>query len=199
MGIRVSFVTFIIDLYEFQVLILNLGYGKCGEDCTRHTTTKIVFEEGKVDKLTRKAFFVTDNEYFNEEGEVTGWEVKMRKRKIHDDKPCHFSLAILQWSKVLFLRFMYFLLDHLQPGSFRNAYCDTDSICLGLSKSGPRNSDQTPEEYFRAIFDPIVVPEMRESWERNWKSWFVTTSDVLDQRTPGKLKGKLIFGIWVLL
>ena len=152
-----------------------------------------------MDKLTRKAFFVADNEYFNEEGEITGWEVKLRKRKIHDDKPCHFSLAILQWSKVLFLRFMYFILDHLQPGSFRNAYADTDSICLGLSKSGPRSPDQNPEEYLRAIFDPLVVPEMRESWERNWKSWFVTTDEVLDQRTPGKLKGKAFqtyFIIW---
>ena len=29
---------------------------------------------------------------------------------------------------------------------------------------------------------------MRESWEIKWKSWFVTTIAVEDQRKPGKLK-----------
>lgn len=148
-----------------------------------------------MDTLSRKAFYVADNEYFNEEGEITGYEVKLRKRKIHDDKPCHVSLAILQWSKVLFLRFMYFLLDHLEAGSFRTGYCDTDSVCLGFSKSRPLSPDQTLEEYYRAIYDPIVAPAMRESWERKWKSWFVTTEEVVDQRTPGKLKGTLRFGL----
>ena len=116
----------------------------------------------------------------------------MRKRTIYDDKPCHVALAILQWSKILFLRFMYFLSDHLEPGSFRPAYCDTDSMCLGLSKSNVIPPDCNPEVYYRAIFDPIVREDMRESWERNWKSWFVTTNEVLDERTPGKMKGKLM-------
>ena len=31
---------------------------------------------------------------------------------------------------------------------------------------------------------------MRESWERQWKSWIVTTDSVEDQRKPGKLKRK---------
>ena len=31
---------------------------------------------------------------------------------------------------------------------------------------------------------------MRESWESQWKSWFVTTDSVEDQRKPGKLKSK---------
>ena len=41
----------------------------------------------------------------------------------------------------------------------------------------------------RALFDPIIKPSMKNSWERNWKSWFVTTNTVIDKRTPGKMKG----------
>ena len=44
------------------------------------------------------------------------------------------------------------------------------------------------ESQLRAILDPLVNPNMRESWEENWKSWFVTTQEVEDQRKPGKLK-----------
>ena len=152
----------------------------------------MVFDEEKLDKLERKAFFVCEKEYCNEAGDVTGYEVKMRKRRIEDDKPIHVSLAILQWSKLLFLRFMYFLLDHLKDGSFRQSYCDTDSMCLGLSQSRDYAADCDPETYYRAIFDDLVKPEMRESWEANWKSWFVTTNEVTDQRTPGKLKSKFL-------
>ena len=154
-----------------------------------------MFDEAKLEKLTRKAFFVNENEFCNEEGEVTGYEVKMRKRKIHDDKPCHVSVAILQWSKLLFLRFMYFLLDHLEPGSFRHAYADTDSMCLGLSKSNPIPPNCKPEVYYRAIFDNIVRSDMKKSWEANWKQWFVTTDAVIDQRTPGKLKSTYNFRV----
>ena len=46
----------------------------------------------------------------------------------------------------------------------------------------------TIEEQRRAIFDPIVKPSMRESWERHWKEWFVVTDAVEDERFPGKLK-----------
>ena len=180
--------------YSLKRLLNNLylGYGKCGEDVTRHTTTQVVFDEEKLEKQSRKAFFVCDKEYCNEEGNVSGYEVKMRKRRIEDDKPIHVSLAILQWSKLLFLRFMYFLLDHLRDGSFRQSYCDTDSMCLGLSRSDDYAADCDPETYYRAIFDNLVKPEMRESWEENWKSWFVTTNEVVDQRTPGKLKSKFL-------
>ena len=45
------------------------------------------------------------------------------------------------------------------------------------------------EQKLRAVFDPIVRPDMRESWEKQWKDWFCTTTEVEDQRWPGKLKG----------
>ena len=51
----------------------------------------------------------------------------------------------------------------------------------------------------RSIYDPIVRPEMRQSWELNWKSWFVTTEAVEDQRCPGKLKSELYFKVSIFL
>ena len=83
---------------------------------------------------------------------------------------------------------MSFLYDHLLPGSFRPAYADTDSMCLGLSRTKPIAEDATLEEYYRSLFDPLVRPEMRESWESKWKDWICTTNAVEDQRKPGKFK-----------
>ena len=85
---------------------------------------------------------------------------------------------------------MWFMYDHLVPGSFRACYADTDSMCLALSRSIPLDESDSIETSLRKLFDPIVRPEMKQSWEAKWKSWFVTTNDVEDQREPGKLKGK---------
>ena len=43
---------------------------------------------------------------------------------------------------------MEFLYAHLEPGSFRTAYADTDSMCIGLSKSTVPK-DQSIEAYYR--------------------------------------------------
>ena len=88
------------------------------------------------------------------------------------------------------LRFMWFLFDHLEEGSFRPAYADTDSMCLALSKSQPSSPDDDLETSLRKLFDPIVKTNMKQSWETKWKSWFVTSDDVEDQRCPGKMKSK---------
>ena len=88
----------------------------------------------------------------------------------------------------IFLRFMFFLFDHLVPGTFVNCYADTDSMALATTRTRQMTDGMTPEEELRAVFDPIVKPEMRESWERNWKKWFVTEATVEDERFPGKLK-----------
>ena len=81
--------------------------------------------------------------------------------------------------------------DHLLPGTFVNCYADTDSMALATTRTQPMKEGMTPEEELRAVFDPIVKPEMRESWEAKWKSWFVTLATVEDERFPGKLKRKL--------
>jgi len=100
---------------------------------------------------------------------------------------------------------MYFLYNHLDKGSFMNCYADTDSMCLATTKSLSITDDSTEEEKLRAIFDPIVKPEMKESWERQWKTWFCTIDKcepedrinyrkwAEDQREPGKLKVEFSF------
>ena len=85
---------------------------------------------------------------------------------------------------------MYFLFDHLLPGTFVNCYADTDSMALATTRTRQMTEGMTPEEELRAVFDPIVKPEMRESWEQNWKKWFVTEDTVEDEKFPGKLKRK---------
>ena len=88
---------------------------------------------------------------------------------------------------------MYWLEEHLEEGAFKSCYADTDSMALALTKSGPESDD--PEQSLRSMFDPIVKPSMKESWERTWKSWFVTTDEIWDIRKPGKLKGMFIYDI----
>ena len=66
----------------------------------------------------------------------------------------------------------------------------TASMCFALTKTiveQSRSSDK--ETQLRALFDPLIRPSMRASWESKWKDWFVTTNTVTDLRTPGKLKG----------
>ena len=90
---------------------------------------------------------------------------------------------------------MYFLHDHLIEGTFVNCYADTDSMALATTRTRPFTEGMSPEEELRAVFDPIVKPEMRQSWEENWMKWFVTTDAVEDERFPGKLKRKFIFSL----
>ena len=93
---------------------------------------------------------------------------------------------------ILQFRFMYFLYDHLQPGTFVNCYADTASMALATPRTRPMLEGMTPEEELRAVFDPIVKPDMVESWEAKWKSWFVTEATVKDEKFPGKLKRKFL-------
>ena len=89
------------------------------------------------------------------------------------------------------LRFMWFLFDHLEPGSFRSCYADTDSMAIATCKTLPFQTNMTIEEKYRCVFDPIIRSGKRESWEKNWKNWFVTTNTIEDGLKPGKLKCKL--------
>lgn len=66
-----------------------------------------------------------------EDGTIEAFEVKMDYQNITDDKPVCTGIAILQYSKLLFLRFVWFLGDHLIPNSFTFCYADTDSLALG--------------------------------------------------------------------
>ena len=86
---------------------------------------------------------------------------------------------------------MFFLKDHLVPGTFTTCYADTDSMAIATCRTDMQMLvGQTAEEKLRAVFDPIVRPEMRNQWEATWKSWFVTEDTIEDEKYPGKLKCK---------
>ena len=89
---------------NFKKLNYFLGYGKCGENMRRHKVHKIITDESKLYKQMAKPRFLTSTEILDENGEPVSWEVACKKKIINDDKPVHFSLAILQYSKLLFLR-----------------------------------------------------------------------------------------------
>ena len=107
-----------------QYLVYCLGYGKCGEDVSRHVRTVVVTEEEKLMKLVAKPLFESEQarienniyatyriasihkEFYDEFKNLTAWEVKMKKRRIDDNKPVIFSVAILQHSKLLFMRYV---------------------------------------------------------------------------------------------
>ena len=69
----------------------------------RHKVHKIVTDPAKLYKQMAKPRFLTSTEILNEDGEPESWEVASKKKTIYDDKPVHFSLAILQYSKLMFL------------------------------------------------------------------------------------------------
>ena len=89
---------------------------------------------------------------------------------------------------------MWYLYDHLQPGSFKPIYADTDSMCLALSRSRFGNTDDL-EDLHRGLYEPIVKEEMRDSWNKSFKEWFVTTRDARDEKRPGKWKRKSQYNI----
>ena len=85
--------------------VANSGYGKCSERVADHKRVEILTDEEKVVKLEAKPQFVDYKEYLDENNDLEAWEITMRKKRIQDDKPVHLSLAILQHSKLLFLRY----------------------------------------------------------------------------------------------
>ena len=57
----------------------------------------------------------------------------------------------------------------------------------------------TLEEKLQSIFDPILKPNMVNSWNRQWKQYFVTEDTVEDKRCPGKMKRKFVKSCLLLL
>ena len=51
------------------------------------------------------------------------------------------------------------------------------------------------EERIEAVYGNIIKPEMRQSWNSNYKKWFVTTNEPEDVRFPGRLKESFNFDL----
>lgn len=118
----------------------------------------------------------------------------MDKKTIEDKFPVHLGNAVLQYSKLHFTRFVYFIWKHLVPGSFRLVYCDTDSIAFATTKTAVP-TDDTPRARMAAVLYPLVRPEMMSSFESEWESWFVLSNTTYEKRYPGKLKCKFKYNI----
>ena len=111
-------------------IIGNSGYGKLGEAVSRYTTTKIG-DDSFHRRQARSAFYKSENILTQEDGDHELIEISMTPKTVEDDKPIAMATAILQNSKLHFLRFVYEVLwKFLQPGSFRLNYADTDSLCV---------------------------------------------------------------------
>ena len=113
-------------------LIGNAGWGKTSENVTKYSCSKIV-PDFKLEKCVRHALHIDHTQLMTEDINSDDiFEVNQKPRRVIDDKPIMLGQAILQYSKLHLLRFVYFLYDHLIPGSYRLAYCDTDSIGIGM-------------------------------------------------------------------
>ena len=105
----------------------NSSYGKCGESIEKYRNTCITSNDDKLRDARKSPLFKKCDEIFDENHQAVGYEYSSLPKKTIDNKPVHISVAILQHAKILFLKFMWFLFDHLEPGSFRTCYADTDS------------------------------------------------------------------------
>ena len=75
----------------------------------------MVTDHKDLDKYSCNPFFRHDSEVYNASDELACYIVKMDKKKIRDSKPVHMGVAILQWSKVLFIRYVYMLYGQHGP------------------------------------------------------------------------------------
>lgn len=84
-------------------IIGNSGYGKLGESVKKYTRTKLV-DDQRLKTDQKSAFFKDSHPLVTEDGEHEICEVDMQPRIVTDDKPLPMAVAILQQSKLHFLR-----------------------------------------------------------------------------------------------
>lgn len=116
-----------------------------------------------------------------------------REDKIFDDKPVQIGQCILQMAKLLLAKFVYWIDDHLEPGSFQLTYSDTDSIGIALTDTDIKayKNATNLKQKIDAIFLPLIKPSMKESWDKSYTDWFVVDESVENQLKPGLLKCKV--------
>ena len=91
----------------------------------------IVGDDRRLQRLSKNPLFKSDIAIAKESGESDFIEIEMQPQKVIDDKPLAMGVAILQHSKLLFLRFVYDVLwKFIKPGSIKLNYCDTDSLAF---------------------------------------------------------------------
>ncbi|CAG5103488.1 Oidioi.mRNA.OKI2018_I69.chr1.g794.t1.cds [Oikopleura dioica] len=163
----------------------NCGYGKMGEIVKRPDTQFLTEEE--LQRAVKKPRYKYSEPLTQEDGDYEITQVTMDKLKINDDKPIVLAVAILQQSKLLFLKFVYDVLHKfLVPGSFKLNYCDTDSLAISTTRTAP--SDKTNRSQTISTFLPIVRPELRDQFINEMDQWFVVEETERNKKTPGLMK-----------
>ena len=165
----------------------NSSYGKCLENPDRYTNCLITSDQKQVHTKLMSPFYQSMRDLTVDEEVV---EILYRSKKIDDSKPIQVGQCILQLAKLLLLRFVYWLDDHLEPGSFQLTYSDTDSIGIALTKTNLTqfNAAQSPDDKIKSIFGPIIKLDKKYSWQQTYTNWFVTDDTVENQLKPGLLK-----------
>ena len=83
---------------------MDLAYGKCAEDITKYKNTIVTADPNRYMKYKRKPRCLNETELNSANGDFCAFEIQMKKNKVNDPKPVHLGVAILQHSKLLFLR-----------------------------------------------------------------------------------------------
>ena len=76
---------------------------------TKHKNDFVLTEWSEVARIQRSAFCKNVHPVTGEDGEVACWQVTEAKKNINDSKPVHLGVAILQYSKLLFIRYALIL------------------------------------------------------------------------------------------
>ena len=90
-----------------EINTLITAYGKCAEDVTRYRRTIVTADPKKYEKHRRDARCINETELLSAHDDFCAYEVQMKRTKVTDSKPVHLGVAILQHSKLLFLRYKY--------------------------------------------------------------------------------------------
>ena len=85
------------------------------------TKTVLVSDAKKLKKHYESALFRRDSFLETEEGSGIH-EIISDQRRITDTKPVHIGISILQYSKLMLLKFIDFLYKYLKDGSFVLVY-----------------------------------------------------------------------------
>ena len=87
-----------------KLLKLFSGYGKQAENVAKHRQNRLYDALDDVVKDEKSPFFNKMSEVYDESDDIACYLTNLTKAVVKDDKPVHIGVAILQWSKLLFLR-----------------------------------------------------------------------------------------------
>ena len=93
-----------------------LGYGKCAEDVTKYKKDFVTTDHAQMMKSQKGGRCNSIHDIIGEDGNTACYAITEHRRQIEDSKPVHLGVGILQWSKLLFLRYDFdknLLVDNL--------------------------------------------------------------------------------------